>query len=47
MVEVDFAASVARAGGVEYPLSPLGPAAQDLVLAGGLEALVRDRISAS
>ena len=43
-VEVDFAASVARAGDVEYPLSPLGPAAQDLVLAGGLESLVRDRI---
>jgi homoaconitate hydratase len=46
-VEVDFAASVARAGGIEYALSPLGPAAQDLVLAGGLEALVRHRISAS
>lgn len=46
-VEVDFAASVARAGGVEYPLSALGPAAQDLVLAGGLEALVRRRIQAS
>lgn len=46
-VEVDFAASVARAGGVEYPLSPLGPAAQDLVLAGGLEALVKSKVSAS
>jgi len=44
-VEVDFAASVARAEGVEYPLSPLGPAAQDLMLAGGLEALVRNMIS--
>jgi len=44
-VEVDFSASVARAAGAEYPLSPLGPAAQDLVLAGGLEALVRDRIT--
>ena len=45
MVEVDFSASVARAAGREFPLSPLGPAAQDLVLAGGLEALVSQKLA--
>jgi homoaconitate hydratase len=44
MVEVDFSASVARAAGKDFPLSPLGPAAQDLVLAGGLEQLVRKQL---
>jgi len=46
-VEVDFSTSIARAAGAEYPLSPLGPAAQDLVLAGGLESLVRQRLGAN
>jgi len=43
-LEVDIRASVARWRGSEYPVSPLGPAAQELVLAGGLEALTRRRL---
>ncbi len=41
---VEIARSVAIWRGGEYPLSPLGPAAQELVLAGGLEALTRRRL---
>jgi homoaconitate hydratase len=40
-IEVDFAASSIRFDGVDYPIGPVGAAAQDLVVAGGLEALVR------
>ena len=40
-LEVDFRRSVAIWRGGEYRLSPLGPAAQELVQAGGLEALIR------
>jgi len=41
---VDFRTATARWRGETYPLSPLGPAAQELVLAGGLEALTRKRM---
>jgi homoaconitate hydratase len=41
---VDFKRAVATWRGEEYRLSPVGPAAQELVLAGGLEALTRKRI---
>jgi len=41
---VDFRRSVASWRGDEFRLSPLGPAAQELVLAGGLEALTRSRL---
>lgn len=41
---VDVARSVAAWRGEEHPLTPLGPAAQELILAGGLEALTRSRI---
>ncbi len=41
---IDFRTSKASWRGTTYPLSPLGPAAQDLVLAGGLEALTRKRL---
>jgi homoaconitate hydratase len=41
---VDFQRSTAEWNGQEYPLSPLGPAAQELVLAGGLEALTRSKL---
>ena len=41
---IDFRAATARWRGETYPLSPLGPAAQELVLAGGLEALTRKRL---
>ncbi len=43
-VVVDIRRSVALWRGSEYPVSPLGPAAQELVLAGGLEALTRRRL---
>ena len=41
---VDFRTATAQWRGDAYPLSPLGPAAQELVLAGGLEALTRKRL---
>ncbi len=41
---IDFPSATATWGGKTYPLSPLGPAAQELVLAGGLEALTRKRL---
>ena len=44
-LEVDFRRSVAIWRGAEYRLSPLGPAAQELIQAGGLEALTRTRLS--
>jgi homoaconitate hydratase len=43
-LSVDFRRSRASWRGEEYALSPLGPAAQELVLAGGLEALTRRRL---
>jgi homoaconitate hydratase len=44
-LEVDFGRAKATWRGEEYRLSPLGPAAQELVLAGGLEALTRVRLA--
>lgn len=41
---IDIASSTARLGDRSYSVSPLGLAAQDLVLCGGLEALVRSRL---
>ena len=38
---VDFAAGEIRVGEAAHPFAPLGPTAQRLVIAGGLEALVR------
>ncbi len=43
-LQVDFAHSVARWRGADHALSPMGPAAQELILAGGLEALVRSKL---
>jgi len=43
-LEVDFRRALATWRGEEYKLSPVGPAAQELVLAGGLEALTRERL---
>jgi homoaconitate hydratase len=45
-LEVDFKRAVTTWNGAEYRFSPVGPAAQELVLAGGLEALTRKRIKA-
>ena len=42
---VDFKRAVATWRGEDYKLSPVGPAAQELVLAGGLEALTRARLN--
>jgi homoaconitate hydratase len=41
---VDFTNSVLAADGTKYPISPVGAAAQELVLAGGLENWVKQRI---
>jgi homoaconitate hydratase len=41
---IDFKNAKATWNGQSYALSPVGPAAQDLVLAGGLEALTRKRL---
>jgi homoaconitate hydratase len=46
-VVIDVRRSVAIFGGAEYPIGPLGPAAQELIMAGGLEALTRSRIAAA
>jgi homoaconitate hydratase len=43
---VDFAAGVVEMQGVRYRVDPLGPAAQELIVAGGLEAVVRARLTA-
>jgi homoaconitate hydratase len=43
-LSIDFRSSTATWRGEAYPLSPIGPAAQELVLAGGLEALTRKRL---
>jgi len=43
-LKVDFKRAVAVWNGGEYQLSPVGPAAQELILAGGLEALTGARI---
>lgn len=41
---IDFANSVLKASGKEYSLGPLGAAAQELIVSGGLEAWVRERL---
>jgi homoaconitate hydratase len=44
---VDVGRSLATWRGMEFPLGPLGPAAQELILAGGLEALTRRKLAGS
>ncbi|MDP6537988.1 MAG: homoaconitase [Planctomycetota bacterium] len=44
-LQVDFVGSKLTYDGESYPISRLGPAAQDLILAGGLEPLVRSKIA--
>ncbi|HWR81860.1 MAG TPA: aconitase family protein, partial [Candidatus Deferrimicrobium sp.] len=41
---IDFSKSEARLAGSSYPISPIGAAAQELIVADGLEKWVRDRI---
>ena len=42
--QVDFAAATINVEGVAYPFTPLGPVAQEIIVAGGLEAWVQGRI---
>ena len=44
-IEVDYAASVIRFDGREFPFPPLSPVAQELVVAGGAEEVVRRRLA--
>jgi len=44
---IDVRRSVAVFAGAEYAIGPLGPAAQELIMAGGLEALTRAKIAAA
>jgi homoaconitate hydratase len=41
---IDFANAMLTADGKEYSLSPLGAAAQELIIVGGLEAWVKERL---
>jgi hypothetical protein len=43
---INFRAATATADGRRFDLAPLGVAAQELVLVGGLEALVRTKLPA-
>jgi homoaconitate hydratase len=43
--EIDYAASVVRFGGREFPFAPLSPVAQELVVAGGAENIVKQRLA--
>jgi homoaconitate hydratase len=43
--EVDFTTSKISSGGKTYVFSPLGGVAQELVVKGGFEAVIRDQLS--
>ncbi len=47
VAQFDFARGEIRVADQSFPFAPLGPAAQELVAAGGLENLVRKRLRAS
>jgi len=42
--KIDFSRSILEAEGRQYPISPVGAAAQELVLVGGLENWVKGRL---
>lgn len=46
-VEIDYTRGVLRWGGREFPFPPLSPTAQELIVAGGAEAVVKRRLAAS
>jgi homoaconitate hydratase len=46
-IEIDYQRSVVRAGGKEFAFPPLSPVAQELVVAGGAEEVVKKRLSRS
>jgi homoaconitate hydratase len=41
---IDFSASVIGVNDTEYPLPPVGAAAQEMIITGGLENWVKERI---
>jgi hypothetical protein len=43
-LQIDFARSLGRWRGQDFALSPMGPAAQERVLAGGLEPLLAKKL---
>lgn len=45
-VEIDYQKSVLRLNGKEFPFPPLSPVAQDLVVTGGAEEVVKRRLAA-
>lgn len=44
-VEIDYARSTLRFGGRDFPFPPLSPVAQELVVAGGAENVIRSRLA--
>lgn len=46
-IEVDYGRSMVRWNGQDFPFPPLSPVAQELVVAGGAEEVVRRRLAAS
>ena len=44
-VEIDYQRSVVRLGGKEFPFPALSPVAQELVVAGGAEEVVKRRLA--
>ncbi len=44
---IDYGASVIRTGGREFAFPPLSPVAQELIVAGGAEALVKRRLESA
>jgi len=45
MVRLDFASGVASVDGHDFDFAPLGPTAQELIIAGGLEPLVAQQLT--
>ena len=41
---INFSRSMVTANGKNYPLSPIGVAAQEMIITGGLENWVKERI---
>lgn len=42
--KVDFTIAVLNADGIDYPISPIGPTAQELILTGGLEQWIKKQM---
>jgi homoaconitate hydratase len=46
-IEIDYQRSTLTVNGASFPFPPLSPVAQELVVAGGAEEVVRRRLSAA